>query len=101
MSAQQIDDQSFCQQARQAGITNAALIAENADPTTLLAALDQMVPNAPAAIHDDFATFVKLEHGILSTGGPDRPSPVSIGGPSARTALTHVQSYLRDICHLS
>ena len=98
VSVRQLDDRAFCQAARDAGITNTALMAGGAEPTTMLAALDQLVPSAPPEIHDDFTTFVALEHVVLDPthGG----SSAQLNRPATRDSLARVSDYLQNTCHI-
>jgi hypothetical protein len=99
LAAQQLDDGTFCQAARQAGITNTALMTGGADPNTLLPALDQLLPSAPASIRDDFTTFVHLEHAMLDPA--HSASPAQLNQPGTRDALAHVADYLKNTCHIT
>jgi hypothetical protein len=101
VSAQRLDDDAFCQSARQAGITNVALSAQNADPATLLPALDQLVPQAPPSIRDDFATFDNLEHALFDPAHPDDAPGQPLNQPGTRDAITRVMNYLKSTCHIT
>lgn len=101
VSAQQLDDDTFCQAARQAGITNTAVTDQQADPATLLPVLDQLVPQAPPSIRDDFTTFDTLEHTILDPAHADTAAMQRLNQPATRAALTHVSGYLRNTCHIA
>lgn len=98
VSAQEIDDQSFCDRARQAGITGGAVVEGAADPATLLVAVDQLVGSAPPSIHDDFVTFDKLEHATIDPDHADAAVSSGVDPSAARAALTHVRDYLKNVC---
>lgn len=95
-----LDNQTFCAGARQAGIANMQLIGNAGDSATLLAAFDRLVPAAPPEIRDDFATFDKLEHGILDPDHPDPSAMQGIDPSTGRDALARVDSYLKNTCHI-
>jgi hypothetical protein len=94
-SAQPVDSQAFCDGARQAGITNSQLIAGAGDPAALLGAIDRLLPAAPPEIRDDFATFDKLEHGILDPDHPDPSAMQGVAPTGARDAMSHVGNYFK------
>jgi hypothetical protein len=96
-SVTELDNDAFCQAARQAGVTNTAL-SEDADPVTLLPAIDALTKIAPASIHDDFVTFDRVEHALLDPAGGDG---AGLDQPSTRTAMAHVADYLDNTCHIS
>jgi hypothetical protein len=97
VSVAALDDDAFCQAAHQAGITNTALNNEDADPATLLPAIDALTKIAPASIHDDFVTFDRVEHALLDPAHADR---AGLDQPGTRTAMAHVADYLDNACHV-
>jgi hypothetical protein len=92
----ELDNDAFCRAAQQAGVTNTAL-SEDADPVTLLPAIDALTKIAPASIHDDFVTFDRVEHVLLDPAGGDR---AGLNQPGTRTAMAHVADYLDNTCHI-
>jgi hypothetical protein len=98
VSVTELDNDAFCQAARQAGVTNTTQLSEDADPATLLPAIDALTKIAPASIHDDFVTFDRVEHALLDPSGGDR---TGLNQPETRTAMAHVADYLDNTCHIA
>jgi hypothetical protein len=97
VSVATLDDDAFCQAAHQAGITNTALSNQDADPATLLPAIDALTKLAPASIHDDFLTFDHVEHALLDPASTDR---AGLDQPGTHNAMVHVADYLDNACHI-
>jgi hypothetical protein len=100
------DDASFCALAKAKAPAYLNVFdgssSTPAERRAAVADVDALTAAAPAALHDDFERWDKLEHALLDAG--DNPSDAIVqqaGGPEIRDSLQRIAAYLKDTCGIT